>query len=76
MDERWEATMSAALNLAYLGAVLVLVVAQVPPLRTAVERAWRMQLHAWQLGRWLERRTPPPGWTTLLAREDLPAESA
>lgn len=75
MDERWEAYFGAALNLAYLAAVLVLVVGSVPPLRAAAEVTWRRQVHAWQLGRWLERRTPPPSWTTLLAREDLPSEA-
>lgn len=75
MDERWETAASLALNALYAVAVIVMVAAAVPSLRTGALELWRQQLHAWRYGRWLAGRAPVAGWTALLTRDDLPQEA-
>lgn len=75
MDERWEASISLALNALYALAVVIMVGAAVPGLRAGALELWRQQVHAWRYGRWVAGRAPVASWTSLLARDDLPQEA-
>lgn len=76
MDERWEVATAVLVNVAYTVAVLAIVLLSVPSLRAGLAALGGRQAHAWRYGRWLASRTPTPEWTTLLERNDLPAEAS
>lgn len=75
MDDRWETATAVVVNVVYAVAVIAMVVLATPPLRAGLLVIGRQQVHAWRYGRWLAGRTRPPAWTTLLERDDLPAEA-
>ena len=76
MDERWETTTAVILNLVYVAMAAALFVMVIPGLRVRLAALGGRQAYAWRYGRWLGSQTPPPQWTRLLEREDLPQESA
>ena len=76
MDERWETATAVVLNLLYVAMVAALFVMVIPGVRVRLAAFGGRQAYAWRYGRWLSSQTPPPQWTRLLEREDLPQESA
>lgn len=74
MDERLDAALTTAYNVAYCCLVAAMLLMLFPAARARIGAVANQQVYAWRHGRWLGTRTPAPTWTTLLARQDLPEE--
>lgn len=76
MIERIEMGARVVMVVAYVAVCAGFLLMVFPGARGQLGRAWAHQLHAWRLGSWQARRTPPPHWTAALRRTDLPDEPA
>jgi hypothetical protein len=72
--ETFDRTVSLVYTVAYCVAVAAMVLLLVPPLRLRLQLEAGRAGQTWRYGRWLERRTPPPGMLRHLDRADLPDE--